>query len=217
MSANPPAAGIRVLIVDDHTLVRDGIARQLEASGGIEVVGGCGSVREALDLAAEHQPDVVLLDYDLGGENGVAYLTAAAKLDLRIPVLILTGWVSDAEYRRLVNLGVMGVVSKKETSAALARAVGSIARGEPWFDQEEVLAMVLGRAEEPLDPVSAELSVRERAAIRCLLQGLANKEISHELGVSESAVKAILQRLFERAGVRTRAQLVRVALERGWG
>jgi len=215
----PPGteADIRVLIVDDHALVRDGMARQLTAAGGIQVVGTCGTVREALDLTAEHVPGVVLLDYDLDGETGAAFMAGAKKLELNSPVLVVTGWVSDPELRRLVRLGVMGVITKNEPAETLVRAVRSVARGEPWFDAEEVAAMVRGREQEEFGPLSQQLSVREKIAVRCLLQGLTNKEIGSELGISEASTKAVLQRLFDRAGVRNRSQLVRVALERGWG
>jgi two-component system nitrate/nitrite response regulator NarL len=214
MSRMAPPNRIRVLIVDDHAMVREGLTRQLEAAG-IEVIASCGTAAEAVELAARHEPEAVLLDYDLGAETGAVFLAQAARRELKTAVLVVTAWIGDSETQRLVGMGAMGVILKREPAERLVQAVRSVAAGEPWFDQKEVLAMVTGRGERSA-PGAAEMSIRERNAIRYLLQGQANKEIARQMGISESAVKAILQRLFERAGVRSRAQLVRVALERGW-
>ena len=203
---------LRVLIIDDHSLFREGVARVL-ADRPDFAVESCGSVDEALRLVERHAPDVVLLDYDLGFERGSRFLPAARDLGFEGRVLVVTAWVSDPEAVRLMRSGVAGIFPKENPTSTLVEAVLDVARGGAWLDQR-FLKLVTG-VETGSD--SAELpkrlSERERKVVRALFDGLSNKEIAGRLRVSETIIKTILQRLFQRTGVHTRGQLVRVMLE----
>jgi two-component system nitrate/nitrite response regulator NarL len=203
---------LRVLIVDDHALFREGVARVLTDQPDFEVES-CGSVDEALRLVERHAPDIVLLDYDLGFERGSRFLPAARDLGFEGRVLVVTAWVSDQEAVRLIRSGVAGIFPKENATSALVEAVLDVARGGAWLDQR-FLKLVTGLETRPDSAAFPKhLSERERKVVRALFDGLSNKEIAARLLVSETIIKTILQRLFQRTGVHTRGQLVRVMLE----
>jgi two-component system nitrate/nitrite response regulator NarL len=202
-------AVIRALLVDDHSLFRESVARALAAEPGLEVEH-CASIREALALLAERHFDLVLLDHDLGGERASQFLPAARQSGFEGRVLVVTAWVSDTEARRLLRQGVAGIFLKESPLAELSASIRTVAAGgklpEPPFAQAKSDRDAV--AETP-----AGFTDRQRKALRYVLEGLSNKEIAWRLQISESYVKSILQSLFQKTGVRTRGQLVRVAFE----
>jgi two-component system, NarL family, nitrate/nitrite response regulator NarL len=202
---------IRTLIVDDHALFRESVARVLSAESDLEI-SHCGTIRDALALLQRESFDLVLLDHDLGSERGFQLLPAAKEIGFKGRVLIVTAWVSHTEARRLLRQGVAGIFSKQSPLSALAASIRKVAAGQTCLDPayervagEENVAGSKGSGPEFND--------RQRRVLRFVLEGLSNKEIAWKLQISESYVKAILQGLFEKTGVRTRGQLVRVALE----
>jgi two-component system nitrate/nitrite response regulator NarL len=202
---------IRSLLVDDHALFRESVARALAAEPDF-VVSHCATIREALQVLHREAIDVVLLDHDLGAERASQFLPSARQLGFAGQVLIVTGWVSDTEARRLLRQGVAGIFVKENPLSMLAESIRAIRTGEIWLDRryrnlagEEKVAT--GEDSGP------RFNERQRKVLRFVLEGLSNKEIAWHLQISESYVKAILQNLFEKTGVRTRGQLVRVALE----
>jgi len=203
----------RILIVDDHTLFRESVARVLAVEGDLEIAGHCGAVSEAVEILTREPVDVVLLDYDLVLERGSRFFAAAKQAGFPGRVLIVSAWLGDAEARHLVQLGAAGIFLKRGSVAELAEAVRTVARGGSWFDQHYLRLAAQGAGEGGKGDSLGQLSGRERVVLRCLLEGLSNKEIGSQLGISEGAVKALLQRLFHKTGARTRSQLVRVALE----
>ncbi|HSB17612.1 MAG TPA: response regulator transcription factor [Bryobacteraceae bacterium] len=203
---------LRVLIVDDHALFREGVARVLTDQPNF-AVESCESVDEALRLVEKQAPDVVLLDYDLGSERGSRFLPAARDLGFEGRVLVVTAWISDQEAVRLMRSGVAGIFPKENPTSALVEAVVDVARGGAWLDQR-FLKLVTGvEAGSDSAELPKHLSERERKVVRALFEGLSNKEIAGRLRVSETIIKTVLQRLFQRTGVHTRGQLVRVMLE----
>ncbi|HEY6254098.1 MAG TPA: response regulator transcription factor [Candidatus Angelobacter sp.] len=204
---------IRVLIVDDHTLFRESVARLLSAEHEIEV-RHCGSVREGIALSASWSPDAVLLDFDLGNEKGSSFMEEAQRAGFQGKTLLLTAGVSELEAADLIRRGISGIVLKHSSSVELSTSIREAVAGKVWFDQA-YLKKVMERAtaQETTASGSKTLSKRERAVLSLVFEGLANKEIADRLHLSESSVKASLQQLFEKTGVRTRSQLVRVALE----
>jgi two-component system nitrate/nitrite response regulator NarL len=202
---------LRVLLIDDHALFRESVARALGAEPGFEV-SHCASVAEALRLLETSPVDVVLLDYDLGVERGDRFLGPAKQMGFAGRVLVLTAWVSDQEARRLIRQGAAGILLKESPLEVLGEAIRTVAGGGAWLDQRFLRALAGVEAPESAQP-RAPLSDRERKLLRCLLEGLTNKEIAERLPISETAVKAALQQLFQKTGVRSRSQLVRVALE----
>ncbi|MBZ5727024.1 MAG: response regulator transcription factor [Acidobacteriia bacterium] len=201
---------IRALLVDDHALFRESVARVLESDPALHIEH-CASIREALHLLSQHPFDLVLLDHDLGSERASQFLPAARQGGFEGRVLVVTAWVSDTEARRLMRQGVAGIFLKEAPLSELSEAIRAVAGGGMWLDRSfarmEEDAGAGGQAAPPV------FNDRERRALRFVLEGLSNKEIAWRLQISESYVKAILQSLFQKTGVRTRGQLVRVAVE----
>ena len=202
-------------MVDDHSLFRESLSRLLEAERDFRIAGNCSSVGEALSVLDDQQVDVVLLDYDLGEEQGAAFLEAAAKRGFEGRVLMVTAGMGDAETLRALEGGSSGIFLKHSPPAELVDAIHKVVRGEMWLDSRAVRSLVAGAAGRfEAQQTSQLLSTRERAVLKAVFEGLTNKEIAGKLQISESSVKAVMQQLFDKTGVRTRSQLVRIALER---
>jgi DNA-binding NarL/FixJ family response regulator len=205
---------IRILIVDDHTLFRESLTRLLEADTDFEVAGACASVREALIAIQKNPVDVVLLDYDLSEEMGMQFLVESKKHNFAGRVLMVTSGMSDAVVLRAIDEGAAGIFLKNSPLAELIQAIVRVTRGETWIDPG-IAKVLIAIAHQPREaPTQENLSERERDVLRAVFEGLSNKEIGQRLGVSEGSVKAALQQLFARTGVRTRSQLVRIAVEK---
>jgi two-component system, NarL family, nitrate/nitrite response regulator NarL len=205
----------RVLIVDDHALFRESVGRLLQAEHDFEVQH-CASVREAAAIVAGWPPDVVLLDFDLGDEKGSSFLVKMRDVRFEGKILLLTAGVNELEAADLIRRGISGIVLKHSSPNELSQSIREALAGKVWFEQgylKRMLEKATGQEAGP--PLSTrDFTERERQVLSFVFEGLANKEIADRLDVSESSVKASLQQLFEKTGVRTRSQLVRVALER---
>ena len=208
---------IRLLLVDDHILFRDGLSRLLALELDLEVVAGCGTVAEALDMVGREPVDIVLLDYDLGEDHGSHFLSSARRAGYTGKVLMVTAGMTAKESSTALHLGASGIFLKHNSPGTLAKAVRLIIGGDIWVDPKVIQLMadrVDQREEERVSPLLTE---REQQVLRGIFEGLTNKEIGAQLGVSDGAVKATLQQLFQKTGVRTRSQLVRIALEGSLG
>ncbi len=203
---------IRILLVDDHGLFREGVVRLLNSESDLTVVDHCASVEEALRIVGVSTVDIVLLDVDLGKERGSKFLLRARERGFQGRFLVVTAGVSAQEGSQLLRLGADGIFLKQSRPEQLTSSIRAVMRGETWIDPQFVLPdQEVGES----SPSSRRpLTRRERDVLKGVLEGLANKEIAGQLGISESSVKAALQQLFDKSGVRTRGQLVRVALER---
>jgi two-component system, NarL family, nitrate/nitrite response regulator NarL len=209
-SVTVPAGIIRILLIDDHALFRQSVAQVLAADTRLHIEQ-CASIRDALTLLSQQTFDLVLLDHDLGAERASQFLPAARQIGYEGRVLVVTAWVSDTEARRLLRQGVNGIFLKQGELSELAEGIRTVAAGGTWLDRSFT---ALG--EQPDSAPQTSLPVfneRQRKVLRFVLEGLSNKEIAWQLQISESYVKAILQDLFQKTGVRTRGQLVRVAVE----
>jgi two-component system, NarL family, nitrate/nitrite response regulator NarL len=201
---------IRTLLVDDHALFRESVSKVLGADHDLEVCH-CATLGEALQILRQQPIDVVLLDHDLGNERASQFLPSARQSGFAGRVLIVTAWVSDMEARRLLRQGVAGIFPKENSLSALAESIRAVHNGELWLDGR--YGSLQGEENSHEEISGPEFNLRQRRVLRFVLEGLSNKEIAWRLQISESYVKAILQSLFEKTGVRTRGQLVRVALE----
>ena len=204
---------VRVLIVDDHTLFRESVTRLLRAEHDLDV-RHCGSVHEGISIIGGWPADVVLLDFDLGNEKGSSFLAKARVAGFQGKTLLLTAGVNELEAADLIRRGISGIVLKHSSPADLSESIHQALAGKVWFEQK-YLTKVLEKA-TPSESGSSgprTFTERERQVLSFVFEGLSNKEIAGRLQVSESSVKASLQQLFEKTGVRTRSQLVRVALE----
>ena len=203
-----PAAKTRVLLIDDHALFRESVSLVL-ANREDFAVRHCGSIGESLEILLETAVDIVLLDHDLGHERASQFLPAARQVGYAGPVLIVTAWVSDHEARRLIRQGVAGIFLKEKPLSVLAETIRAVVRGEPLPECAPDPTAVPAEKEP-----APRFNDRQERVLRFVVEGLSNKEIAWRLQISESYVKAIVQRLFQKTGVRTRGQLIRVALER---
>ena len=208
---------IRLLLIDDHILFRDGLSRLLALEPDLEVVAGCGTVAEALETVGRKIVDIVLLDYDLGEDHGSHFISSARRAGYTGKVLMVTAGMSAKESSTALHMGASGIFLKHNSPGTLAKAVRLIIGGEIWVDPKVIQLMadrVDQREEERVSPLLTE---REQQVLRGIFEGLTNKEIGAQLGVTDGAVKATLQQLFQKTGVRTRSQLVRIALEGSLG
>jgi DNA-binding NarL/FixJ family response regulator len=200
---------MHILLVDDHALFRESVSMVLGADPRY-LVDHCASIREALTLLEQSVYELVLLDHDLGSERASQFLPAARERGFDGRVLVVTAWISDNEARRLLRQGVAGIFLKQAPVSELAQAIEAVAEGGTWLDSS---FSGIHNEEESAHAASPVFNDRQRKVLRYIVEGLSNKEIAWRLQISESYVKAILQGLFQKTGVRTRGQLVRVALE----
>jgi DNA-binding NarL/FixJ family response regulator len=208
---------IRLLLIDDHILFRDGLSRLLALEPDLEVVAGCGTIAEALEIVRREHVDIALLDYDLGEEQGSHFLSSVRRAGYTGKVLMVTAGMTAKESSTALHLGASGIFLKHNSPGTLAKAVRLIIGGEIWVDPK-VIQLMADRVDQPEgERVSPLLTEREQQVLRGIFEGLSNKEIGLRLGVTDGAVKATLQHLFQKTGVRTRSQLVRIALEGSLG
>ncbi|MGW8744411.1 response regulator [Streptomyces sp. NPDC055794] len=213
-AAGAPAA-VRILVCDDHVVVRAGLLALLDSAPGIEVVGEAGTGEEALALAGRLAPDVVLMDLQLGeGIDGVETtrrLTAApaAGSGSRTPhVLVLTTYDTDADITRAIEAGATGYLLKAERPEELFAAIHAAAQGRTALSGP-VASRVMANMRRP----RPSLTDRERDILAQLATGLGNREIARALFISEATVKTHLRRIYDKLGVDTRAGAVAVAKE----
>ncbi|MFJ9244958.1 response regulator [Streptomyces sp. NPDC101776] len=205
---NTPAP-VRLLLCDDHAVVRAGLRALLSSADGIEVVGEAGSGEEALAMAARVRPDVVLMDLQLG--DGMDGVTATRKLTAGEGprVLVLTMFDTDADITRAVEAGATGYLLKAERPEELFTAIHSAASGRTTLSAP-VADRLLDRMRNP----RPTLSEREREILGQLARGLGNRDIARALFISEATVKTHLGRIYGKLEVETRAGAVAVAKER---
>ncbi len=193
------------------------MSRLLASEPDFEIVGSCGTAAEALAVLKNGPVDIVLLDFDLGEEHASQFISSARRQRFEGKILMVTAGVSANESSVAIQLGASGVFLKQNSPATLTRAIRMVVGGEAWVD-EKVMRLMAAAVDENEDQSSAKvLTTREQQVLQGVFEGLTNKEIAAHLVVTESAVKATLQQLFQKTGVRTRSQLVRIALERSLG
>ena len=211
----PESAGpIAILIVDDHSLFRESLARLLDRESDFDVVGHVESIDEAFAILRKRRVDLVLLDFDLGQRDGIDFMYQAGQSGVQAKVLIVTAGIQLDEATALIRAGISGVFLKRDSAGSLAQSIRDIMAGKVSFDQELFHQAIAGAVIPGAGLLRRKFTDRERQVLSYVFEGLANKEIAAPIGVSESSVKATLQQLFAKTGVRTRSQLVRIALER---
>jgi DNA-binding NarL/FixJ family response regulator len=209
-----PAESIRILLVDDHALFRESIARMLSRELDFDIVADCASVEDALLILRERPVDLILLDFDLGQRNGMDFMRLARKEEVKAKVLIVTAGIEPTEVAELIRSGISGIFLKRDSPASLAQSIRDVMAGKVSFEHDILQQAMADAGTANAVPRAETFTTRERQVLSGVFEGLANKEIAGRIGVSESSVKATLQQLFAKTGVRTRSQLVRIALER---
>jgi two-component system, NarL family, nitrate/nitrite response regulator NarL len=204
---------VRILLIDDHALFRESVARLLDAEPGFEVVGDCSSSAEALRILKSREVDMILLDLDLGTERGSDLLEKLRVESFTGKILLVTAGVNQSEVPNLIRKGISGIFMKHGSPALLVQGIREAMEGRAIFEQDMLRRSLETDEQSEVRQAADKLSERERQVLSFILEGLANKQIADRLQISESAVKASLQQLFAKTGVRTRSQLVRIALE----
>ncbi|WP_433616022.1 response regulator [Dactylosporangium sp. CA-139114] len=211
---------IRVVVADDQTAVREGLALMLSLLDDVEVVGEAADGEAALGLVAEHGPDVVLMDLRMPRMDGVA---ATGQIRARFPetrVVVLTTFADEDHILSALRAGALGYLTKDAGRVQIAQAVRAAAAGQSVLDpqvQQRLLAAAVQGSPAPAPAATADdgLTAREREVLSLIATGLSNREIAERLYVTEVTVKSHINRLFAKIGVRDRAQAVRYAYEHG--
>jgi DNA-binding NarL/FixJ family response regulator len=196
---------IRVLIADDHPLIRSGLCMALQTEADIVVAGEASDGAEAQWQCAGLQPDVLVLDLNMDGPPAVATLASVRELCPSTRVIILTAYDDDAYVRSLVLAGAMGYVLKDEMPEALVQAVRTVAQGGTWFSGSLVETLVHANHDESDAP---PLTERESQIMRLITQGWDNARIAEELCLSEQTIRNYVSHLYGKIGVQTRAEAV---------
>ena len=194
---------IRVLLAEDHAVVRGGLLQLLGDIDGFEVVGAAAGGEEAVKLAAEHKPDVVLMDLEMPGIDGIEATRRIRGADPEVNVVVLTAFSDRRRILDAIDAGAVGYLLKDAEPEDLIRGLQAAARGESPLAPKAAQALVAARAEQQSDP---ELTPREREVLALLADGLPNKLIARRLDISEKTVKAHLTNIFQRIGVTDRTQ-----------
>lgn len=203
---------IRILIVDDHAVLRDGLRAMLESSDDILVAGEATDGVEAIEMLESVHPDVVLMDVRMPNQDGLATLRQMRDRDATLPVLILSMYDDPAYVEEAIASGASGYLIKTVTKDELIRAVRAAGAGQGYL-QAEITRPVLSRFTRAHKTDSdVALSPRETEVLQHIANGLANKQIAVELGISETTVKTHIASLFEKLGASHRAHAVALAL-----
>jgi two-component system response regulator NreC len=210
-------AKLRVLLADDHALIRDGLGSLIDAQPDMQVVGGAADGREALELAAETSPDIVLMDVSMPVLDGIQ---ATRRLKLERPavkVLALTAYDNRAYLAQLLEAGASGYVLKRMAAKGLIEAIRVVAAGGTYLDPH----LSAGAAEAAAPRLRGELkrgelTSREQEILVLIATGYTNKEISARLSISVKTVEAHKANFMAKLDLKNRADVVRYALDRGW-
>jgi DNA-binding NarL/FixJ family response regulator len=224
-SYTPPTSKprIRVMIADDHPIVRDGIRRLLSLEEDIDVVAEAGDGREVVELLQNVEVDVILLDLRMPGMDGLTALQRVQSLGRKIRVIILTASEDKNEFVQAMKFGCSGIVLKQTAPEYIIKSIRKVFSGEIWLDSHTTAA-VMRQFASPLDAGSSNgargrerspLSTREREIVGLVAQGYKNKEMAEKMFISEQTVKNHLHNIFDKLGVSDRLELALYAIHKG--
>lgn len=204
---------IRVLVVDDHPIVRQGLVSVLGDEDDLDVVGAAGSGREAVSLAQRLRPDVVLLDLEMPDLDGVAAIPQLLATQPDLGVLVFTAYDTDDRVLGAVRAGARGYLLKGASAEEIARGIRAVHGGGSYLEPHATSTLMAELTAPHHD--AARLSPREREVLRLVADGLPTKQIAHSLSISERTVKFHVNSIFHKLGAENRAQAVARAAQRG--
>lgn len=217
-------AKIRVMIADDHPIVRDGLKKLLNLEDDIEVVAVASDGREVLDQVAQFQPDIILLDLRMPNLDGITTLQTLQQRDCPSKVIILTASEDKNEFVQAMKHGARGIVLKQTASELIVKSIRKVHAGEIWLDSQTTAAVMRQFASPASEsyPVQggrvrarSPLSAREREIVALVAQGYKNKEMAEKMFISEQTVKNHLHNIFDKLGVSDRLELALYAIHKG--
>jgi len=222
---------VRILLADDHPIVRDGLKKLLQLEDDFEVVGEAGDGREVLEKVHELDPDVLLLDLRMPNLDGLSALQALQQTNKRTRVIILTASEDKNEFVQAMKLGTSGIVLKQTATELLIKSIRKVHAGEIWLDSHTTAAVIrqfVANEEAPAPPPPpppqassgrererSPLSQREREIVALVAQGFKNKEMAEKMFISEQTVKNHLHNIFDKLGVSDRLELALYAIHKG--
>ena len=212
-------AKLRVVLADDHAIIRDGLKLLIDAQPDMTVVGEAGDGRCAVAQAQELVPDVIIMDISMPQLNGVEATTQLTAIVPAIKVLVLSVHQESNYVRRLFAAGARGYVLKRSAGDVLIQAVRTVAAGELYLDPLLTGTVIIGLVKPAAragDLPLLELSERETEVLRLVARGYLSKEIAEQLGVNSKTIDTYKARAMEKLGVTSRAAIVRYALQQGW-
>ena len=215
---------IRVVLVDDHPIVREGLRKLLELEDDISVVGEAENGRQALDVIEETNPDVLLLDLKMPGMDGITALQTLQHSPRKTRIIILTASEDKNEWVQAMKLGCSGIVVKQTQPDLIVKSIRKVYSGEIWLDSHTTAA-VMRQFASPQDQMAggngkggrerSPLSAREREIVALVAQGYKNKEMAEKMFISEQTVKNHLHNIFDKLGVSDRLELALYAIHKG--
>ncbi len=210
---------IRLLIIDDHEMVREGLKAMLVTEPDFSIVGDAADAEQALELIERLHPDVALLDVRLPGASGIEVCRTVSEHYPETAVIILTTFTDENLVARCIQAGARGFIVKDIERFDLKRSIRAVARGEAAIDPKAAVAVLaqLRRAPQVTGEAAPEpLSSQQIVILRLVAQGLSSREIATQLYLSENTVKGYVQEILHRLGVKNRTEAVMVAVKHGW-
>ena len=203
-----------ILLIEEYALLRESIGRLLACEPDFKMAAECASVEQGREFLKRQPVDVVLLEFDSGQQEAADFIHTSRREGFKSRLLLLASELKKTNEADLIRAGVCGVFHKGDSAESLRHAIRDVAAGNLWFKQEQLQQALIQDA-DALSPFSQEeLTTRERRVLSLVCEGLKNREIAAQIGVSVGSAKATVQQLFSKFGVRSRSRLVRTALER---
>ena len=212
-----PSMPIRIVIADDHPVVRRGLSQFFSDEDELTVVAECADGESALAAVAKHKPDVLLVDLQMPDMSGMDVLRQLKAKGTTVPSVLLAGNISDEEVMEAMRLGAKGVVLKEMAPTLLVQCIRKVAAGGTWLEKEAVGRALekLLQSEQARGKVREVLTPREIDIVRMVARGLGNREVGELLFISEGTVKTHLHTIYEKLGLKGRVQLANYAQEKG--
>ncbi len=210
---------IRLLIIDDHEMVREGLKAMLSAEPDFAIVGDAANAEQAFALIERLRPDIILLDIRLPGTSGIEVCRTVTERYPETAVIILTTFTDESLVAQCIQAGARGFIVKDIERFDLKRSIRAVARGEAAIDTKAAVAVLAQLRRAPQnnnEPAPDPLSSQQIVILRLVAQGLSSREIATRLYLSENTVKGYVQEILHRLGVKNRTEAVMVAVKQGW-
>jgi two-component system nitrate/nitrite response regulator NarL len=211
-------ATIRIVVADDHPVVRFGVKNMLEREAGIEVVGEAEDGDDAITQTLELEPDILLLDLLMPRLPGLEAMRAIMNKSPRVKIILLTSTISTQQIIEALQIGARGIILKDSVAADLAKALRAVISGDYWIGGERVVNLVaalndlMKKAAESPEKKTYGLTPRELEVVTCIVEGCSNKDVAKQFSISEETVKRHLSNIFDKTGVSTRLELALFAI-----